>query len=197
MKQIAVPFLLAIGVLFSISSCKKKGTDNGGGGNGSANDIDVTVPYTKSAVLPAIDSPFNLVSLPIEKADTFATKVDEMLNLYAGGISKSKIKTLTAKTMNVIVDGGTGQTFDFVDDSVKVYVDSFGGTNPILVAYKYGIPKGATSIDFNVVNTDIKNLFYAPFMQVTMKFNTVPHEKVLAGSNFVTNFSFRIIASGN
>jgi hypothetical protein len=34
-------------------------------------------------------------------------------------------------------------------------------------------------------------------MQVTLKFNTKANEKVLAGSNFISNFSFKVVADGN
>jgi hypothetical protein len=65
------------------------------------------------------------------------------------------------------------------------------------VAYKKGIPANAKSIDFDIIQTDIKDLFYSPYMQVTLKFNTKANEKVLAGSNFISNFSFKVVADGN
>ncbi len=187
MNRIISALIIAVITISSITSCKKK----------SKPDITVTIPYTKAKVLPAIDTPYNIISLPIEITDTFATQVDAYLNTYAGGISKSKIKTLTAETMNVLVDSSTAQTLNFVDDSVKIYVDTYGGTNPVLVAYKKGIPANSKSIDFDIIKTDIKDLFYAPYMQVTLKFNTKANEKVLAGAYFISNFSFKVVADGN
>ncbi|HOZ52788.1 MAG TPA: hypothetical protein PLU17_13070 [Chitinophagaceae bacterium] len=189
MKRIISVLLVSTAFVISFSCCKKKTT--------SKSDIVVDIPYSKAKVLPAIDSPFNIISLPIEITDSFATKVDEYLNTYAGGISKSKIKSLKPLSMNVQVDPGTAQTLNFVDDSVKIYVDKYGGTTPILVAYKKGIPNNAKSIDFDIISTDIKDLFYEPYMQVTLKFNTKAGEKVLAGANFISNFAFRIVADPN
>lgn len=187
MKRMLLLLLGAAMMIGSLDSCKKKRKPN----------LTIPFPYTKSKTLPAIDTPFNVISLPIEMTDTFATKVDEFLSIYGQGTTRSQIVSLTPDYMEVLVDAGTSQTFNFVDDSVKVFVDAYNGTNPILVAYKKGIPANSTKIAFDIIRTDIKELFNNPYMQVTLKFNTKPNEKILAGSMFTTNFGFAITVDPN
>ncbi|QLH44913.1 MAG: hypothetical protein HWD58_04445 [Bacteroidota bacterium] len=91
----------------------------------------VDIPYTKSVTLPEV--PALPLSLPFEHTDTFATLVDEFISPY--GFTKADILSVTPVSMNVTIDNSSPQTFNFVDDSAKVYVDAYNGTNPTLVAY--------------------------------------------------------------
>jgi len=177
--------------LMNVTSCKKKST--GGGGGGTTSDISVEVPYTKSKTLPEI--PAFPISLPVDITDTFATKSDEYLSLY--GFKKENVKRISPLSMNVIIDNASTQTLDFIDDSVKIYVDAYNGSNPTLVAYKYNIPAGSKSITFDIIDTDIKDYFNQAYMQVTLKFNTKPNQGMLANTNFISNFKFKIVGKPN
>jgi hypothetical protein len=174
-------------------SCKKKSTGGGGGGGGGStkDDIVVEIPYTKTKVLDSI--PPLPLSLPVDITDTFATRSDEYLGLY--GFTKDKVKRVSPMSMNVAIDNLNTQTLDFVDDSVKIFVDAYNGTNPTLVAYAKGIPLGAKSINFTIVDTDIKDYFNSDYMQVSLKFNTRPGQGMQQGTNFISNFKFKIVAA--
>ena len=190
MKKLLSVCLMAA-TLMNVTSCKKK--SNGGNGGGNSSDITVEVPYTKSKTLPEI--PAFPVSLPIDITDTFATKSDEYLTAY--GFKKENVKRISPVSMNVMIDNATAQTLDFIDDSVKIYVDAYNGTNPTLVAYKYGIPAGAKSITFDIIDTDIKDYFNQAYMQVSLKFNTKANQGMLANTNFISNFKFKIVGTPN
>lgn len=192
MKRILSVCLIAA-ALMNVTSCKKKSNGGNGGNGGNSNDITVEVPYTKSKTLDSI--PPLPISIPVNITDTFATKSDEYLTLY--GFKKENVKRITPVSMNVIIDNATAQTLDFIDDSVKIYVDAYNGTSPTLVAYKYGIPAGAKTIDFTIVDTDIKDYFNAAYMQVTLQFNTKAGQGMLANTNFISNFKFKIVGTPN
>jgi hypothetical protein len=96
--------------------------------------------------------------------------------------------------MNATIDNANAQTLDFIDDSVKVYVDAYNGTNPRLVATKYGILPGAKSIDFTIIDSDIKDYFNSEYMQFTLKFNSKINQGMLANTTFITNIKFKITA---
>jgi hypothetical protein len=174
----------------TFTACKKK-SSGGTTGGGTGNDITVEIPYTKTKTLDTIPPlPF---SVPFNITDTFATKSDEYLSLY--GFTKEKVKRISPVSMNVIIDNANTQTLDFIDDSVKIYVDAYNGTNPTLVAYKYGILPGAKSIDFTIVDTDIKDYFNQQYMQVTLQFNTKPLQAMQKNTNFISNFKFKIVGT--
>lgn len=188
MKQTLRFTLLGLLLIGSISACKKKSTSTPP--STSSNNVVVDIPYTKSVTLPEV--PALPLSLPFEHTDTFATLVDEFISPY--GFTKADILSVTPVSMNVTIDNSSPQTFNFVDDSAKVYVDAYNGTNPTLVAYVKNIPLNAKSIDFTVVNTDFKDYFNSEYMQVTLKCNTRANEGMANNSTFITNFKFRITA---
>lgn len=187
MKQ-TLSIVLMLVLVVNLSSCHKKSSGTGNNGNGTSNDITTEVPYTKTKTLDTL--PPLPVSLPIILTDTFATKSDEYLTTY--GFTKDRVKKIWATYMNVYIDNSNTQTFDFVDDSVKIYVKAYNGTDSTLVAYKYGILPGAKTMDFTMIDTDLKNYFNSQYMQVTMTFNTKPNQAMKANTNFVSNFKFKI-----
>jgi|LakMenEpi03Aug12_release.lakeMendotaPanAssembly.Ray.scaffolds.fasta_scaffold01835_32 hypothetical protein len=193
MKKILQFSFIACIFILAASACKKKSTANTNTNTTNTQYIDVEIPYTKSkTITDAI--PSLAFSMPIDLKDTFATKVDEYLTTYAPGVKKEDIVKITPMMMNTSIDNTNTQNLDFVDDSVKVYVDAYNGTNPRLVAYKYGILPGATSIDFTVVDTDVKDYFNNQFMQFSLKFNTKANQGMLANTTFITNIKFKITA---
>ncbi|HAD34166.1 MAG TPA: hypothetical protein DCF44_06670 [Chitinophagaceae bacterium] len=178
-------FVLVIGAF----SCKKKSTTTPPSTN--SENIVVDIPYTKSKTLtdaiPALP-----LSVPVNITDTFATLVDQYITPY--GFTKNDIISVTPVMMNVVIDNNTSQTLNFADDSVKVFVDAYGGSNPLLVAYKKGIPLNAKSVDMDIENKDFKDYFNNEYMQVTLNFNTRLNEAMAANTTFITNFKFRITA---
>lgn len=180
MKKVIILSFMAVVAIASLNSCKKKYVNK-----------DIEYPITKNKLL--VDAiPAMAWSLPVELKDTFATKVEETLSPL--GMTKDQIVKITPKSFEAYIDNTNSQTLDFIDDSVKVYVDSYGGTNPILVAYKYGIKPGEKKINFTVVNTDVKDLFNNPYMQFILKFNTKPNQGMQANTNFITSINFIITA---
>ncbi len=192
MKKVILLTLLFVVSITILNSCKKKSTASTTTTNPNSNLLDIDVPYTKSKTITDAIPAF-AVSLPVELKDTFATKVDETLSSYPG-ITKSSITKITPLLMNATIDNANSQTLDFVDDSVKVYVDAYNGTNPRLVATKYGILPGAKSIDFTVIDTDIKDYFNNEYMQFSLKFFTKPNQGMQANTTFITNIKFKITA---
>ncbi len=193
MKKIILFSFASFALALTFSSCKHKSTSTVTNNTEKGTTL-VPIEYTKIKTLT--DSiPSFTISLPVPLTDTFATKVDEMLATYAPGVTKTDIIYIQPRTMRVTIDNTTAQTLDFVDDSVKVYVGAYGGTDSVLVATKYGILPGAKVIDFNVDQTkDIKDLFYNPYMKFTLKFNTKPYQGMLANTTFVTAIKFEIKA---
>jgi hypothetical protein len=193
MKKVIILSLLFVVSMTIFNSCKKKSTASSSNTNPNADLLDIEVPYTKAKTLPDSIAAMQW-SLPIELNDTFATKVDEYLATYGAGITKDKIVKIAPLSMNATIDNANAQTLDFIDDSVKVYVDAYNGTNPRLVAVKYGILPGAKSIDFTVIDSDIKDYFNSEYMEFTLKFNSKINQGMLANTTFITNIKFKITA---
>jgi hypothetical protein len=193
MKKAIILSLLFVVSMTIFNSCKKKSTASSSNTNPNADLLDIEVPYTKlKTITGAIPALTSSVEFPL--TDTFATKVDEYLATYGAGITKDKIVKIAPLSMNVTIDNATAQTLDFVDDSVKVYVDAYNGTNPRLVAVKYGILPGAKSIDFTIIDSDIKDYFNNQYMQFTLKFNSKINQGMLANTTFISNIKFKITA---
>jgi len=193
MKKAIILSLLFVVSMTIFNSCKKKSTASSSNTNPNADLLDIEVPYTKlktiTGAIPALT-----ISVEVPLTDTFATKVDEYLATYGAGITKDKIVKIAPLSMNATIDNATAQTLDFIDDSVKVYVDAYNGTNPRLVAVKYGILPGAKSIDFTIIDSDIKDYFNNQYMQFTLKFYSKINQGMLANTTFITNIKFKITA---
>ena len=193
MKKAIILSLLFVVSMTIFNSCKKKSTASSSNTNPNADLLDIEVPYTKlktiTGAIPALSS-----SVELKLTDTFATKVDEYLATYGAGITKDKIVKIAPLSMNATIDNANAQTLDFIDDSVKVYVDAYNGTNPRLVAVKYGILPGAKSIDFTIIDSDIKDYFNSEYMEFTLKFNSKINQGMLANTTFITNIKFKITA---
>lgn len=196
MKKTILLFALGILCVAYISSCKKKGTSTNNTTN-TAETIEVEVPITKTKTLtdslPTIPAPIPYPGLGLMK-DTFATKVDEMLATFAPGVTKDKIISIVPTYFKADIDDSTGQTFDFIDDSVNVYLSKYLDPNEILVATAHGIAKGSKSITFNCVNTDVKDLFYNDYLQFTLKFGSPANSSMKKNSVFITSLKFKIKA---
>ena len=178
----------------SISSCKKK-TD--GNGNGTNNDIVVDIDRSDTTSIPGIAPlQFSLdFSSSPQQLDTFATKVDEYITPY--GFTKNDIIKVNLKSLNMIIENAPGQTFNFIKDtlvSLKVYVDSFGGTSPKMVAYKDNISRGLTSLNLDVSAEDIKDYFRADYMKILVAFRTQENEGLIDGAKFRVNYTFTVTA---
>lgn len=177
--------ILCLMVWVFLSACGKKSTDR--------KTVTIPITFSKTKVLTtAIPAMPWSIEIPI--TDTFATKVDEYLSLYAPGVSRADIVSIKPKSFSVYIDNSTAQNFDFVDDSIKVFVDKYGGSDSILVSKKYGVPLSTKSITFDVVEKDIKDLFYSDYMKFILLFNSRPNQGMMANSSFVTNVGFEIVA---
>ncbi|MBK8144980.1 MAG: hypothetical protein IPK62_08260 [Bacteroidetes bacterium] len=185
---------LCLLIAISFSCCKKKTTTN----NTSNNDIVVDIDRSDTTSLPASIPPL-AVSLDFSatpmQIDTFATKVDEYIAPY--GFGKDDIIKVNLIKLNMVLENAPGQTFNFVKDSLislKVFVDSFGGSAPKLVAQKVNIPQGVSSMEFDVMADDIKDYFRADYMKILVAFRTQENEGLAANAKFRVNYTFRVTA---
>lgn len=183
MKKIILLSLMTVAVIGSFNSCKRKN---------KTTLKDIVYPITKNKLLKDSIAPFpiSIKDYPLE--DTFATKVEETLSPL--GMNKDQIKKITPNFFEAYIDNSNSQTLDFIDDSIKVYVDAYGGNNPRLVAYKYGIKTGEKKVTFTVVDTDVKEYFNNQYMKFILKFNTKPNQGMQANTNFITSIKFIITA---
>lgn len=201
MKKVIISLCTIAVLACSISSCKKKSNGSNTNNNNNTGDGTVTieVPITKNKTItdsiPVIPIPVPYPGIPGLMQDTFATKVDEMLTTYApAGVTKDKVIKIWPSSFQAVIDDASGQTFDFIDDSVFVYLDKYNGTSPRLVAYAKGIPKGAKTINFTVITDDVKDLFYNEFLQFNLSFGIPANSTLKKNSMFITNLKFNIKA---
>lgn len=198
MKNTILFATLILSSLLFATSCKKKSTATTTNNNNNTETIEVEVPITKTKTMP--DSISNgPIAIPYPGLgllkDTFATKVDEMLATYGpAGLTKDKIIKIEPMMFEAVIDNTTSQNFDFIDDSVYVYIDKYQGTNPIKVAYAKGIAKGSKQISFTVINTDLKDLFYNDYLEFNLQFGTPAYSVLKANSVFITSLKFKITA---
>lgn len=185
-------------IAISFSCCKKKTTGGSGGSGGTNNSIDVPIDRSDTTTLPAAISPlpFSLdFSTSPMQIDTFATKVDEYISPY--GFTKDDILKVNLTKLNMVIENAPGQTFNFIKDtliSLKIYVDSFGGNTPKLVAQKVNIPVNSTSLEFDVLQEDIKDYFRAEYMKIMVAFRTQENEGLAGNAKFRVNYSFVVTA---
>ncbi len=191
MNRILSLLCICLVIAISISSCKKKTPDSS----------VITVPIDRSdttTVPTAITAlPFSLdFSTTPMQIDTFATKVDEFIGPY--GFTKNDIISVKLTKLNMVIENAPGQTFNFVKDTLvalKVYVDSFGGNAPKLVAQRDDMPQNANSVEFTVDPGDIKDYFRADYMKILVAFRTQENEGLAGNAKFRVNYSFSVTAN--
>ena len=193
MQRIISALFLASILILGVSSCKKKSTKK------DLIEVDVSRSDTTSlpASIPPLAISLDFTSPPMQ-IDTFATKVDEYISPY--GFNKSQITKVVLKSINIILENSPGQTFNFVKNappSLSVYVDSFAGTTPQLVASIQDRPAGATNMSLNVNGVDIKDYFRSEYMKLLVGFKTEENEGLNAATKFRVNYVFTVFADPN
>lgn len=88
----------------------------------------------------------------------FETKTQATLD--SKGINKDDVSYIKCKTLSVSITNNPNQKLDFMD-SIKVFVDQVGGNNPILLGYKYNYPTGLRTLDLDMTDVDVKDIFRA------------------------------------
>ena len=193
--------LVTLCLIFAISfsSCKKKTPTTTG--NLCSGCVEVPIDRSDTTSLafgipagtPSVDfttPPFGPILL-----DTFATKVDEFISPY--GFTKDDMQKVNVTKLNMVIENAPGQTFNFIKDvpiSLRIYVDSFNGTAPKLIASRDNIPQGVSSLELVVTNDDIKDYFRADYMKISAAFKTADNEPLAAGTKFRVNYSFKVTA---
>ncbi|HNB81600.1 MAG TPA: hypothetical protein PLP14_05830, partial [Chitinophagaceae bacterium] len=130
--------------------------------------------------------------------DTFATKVDEYITPY--GFNKNQIVKVNLKAISLVLENAPSQTFNFIKDtltSLSIYVDSFSGTTPQVVAFKVKRPLNVNNLVLDVNSTDIKDYFRSEFMKLLVGFRTQENEGVDASTKFRVNYTFTVTADPN
>lgn len=207
MKRIIVLAFSAALFTMGIGACKKhNGSDNNNGGGGNSGNI-VEVPIDRSDTttlpnaIPALPVSLNFMdstSFPggPMQVDTFATKVDEYITPY--GFTKNDIQSVQVTKLRINIENAPGQTLNFVKDttpvSIKVFVDSFGGTSPKLVAYSNSVPRNITQLELSVDPGDIKDYFRANYMKILIGFRTQENEGLDGAAKFRVNYTFKVTA---
>jgi hypothetical protein len=210
MKKIIFLAMTGLVLAASISSCKKNGSDNSnnnnnnGGGSGSTIEVPISRSDTTSLTMAIPASPISLNfmdpgGLPggPQLIDTFATKVDEYITPY--GFAKKDITKVNVTSMNIVIENSPSQYFNFVKNmdpavSIKVFVDSFNGTSPKLVASKVNIPANVKELTLDVDPSDIKDYFNADYMKILIGFYTQENEGMDGNTKFRVNYGFKVTA---
>ncbi|MEZ5046614.1 MAG: hypothetical protein R2831_06445 [Chitinophagaceae bacterium] len=192
MKKYSFLYSTLLLLFFLASCCKDKSNNNNN--NNNNNTTTVPIAYTDTTSLPIAIPPFPTSTLVNVKIDTFATKVDEFISPY--GVTKEKITKVNLKNLSMKLEN-TAQTFNFIKNlgpnvSAEIFVDSFGGANPVRVAYINDIAPNITSMDMLVETVDIKDFFRAQYMEIWVKFYTAENEGLLANTKFRFNFTFEV-----
>ncbi|MCC7029690.1 MAG: hypothetical protein IT257_05235 [Chitinophagaceae bacterium] len=200
MNKILSLLTICLILAISFSSCKKKTTTNTNGGNACTGCVEVPIDRSDTTSLPfgipggaSLDftvPPFGPVLL-----DTFATKVDEFIGPY--GFTKADMLKVNVTKLSMVIENAPGQTFNFIKDapiSLRIYVDSFNGTTPKMIASRDNIPQGVTTMDLVVSTDDIKDYFRADYMEISAAFKTADGESLASGTKFRVNYSFKVTA---
>lgn len=207
MKKLMI--LAFAGALLSagISSCKKTNSsnNNNNNGNGSGDVIEVPIDRSDTTTLPSAIAPLTVMldfmnpggvpGGPMQ-IDTFATKVDEYITPY--GFAKKDITKVNVTKLRINIENAAGQYFNFVKDttpvSIKVFVDSVGGTNPKMVAFRTDIPQNVQELELTVDPVDIKDFFNAQYMRILIGFYTQQGQGLVGTAKFRVNYSFKVTA---
>lgn len=193
MNKLLSSILILTVTLFMVN-CKKSKTTTIDSNNPIVVDIDRS-DTTSISELPALPASINFMSAP-QELDTFATKVDEYIGPY--GFTKNDILKVNVTKLSLTIENVASQTLNFIKDttpySIKVFVDSFNGTMPLMVASKVAVPRNIKSLTFDVVQDDIKDYFRADYMKILVGFYTQENEGMVAGTKIRANYTFKITA---
>lgn len=195
MKQFISLSLIAVFLTVAFTECKKKKTST------PKDLVEVDIDRSDTTTLPSAIPPLTMsldFTTPPMQIDTFATKVDEYIGPY--GFTKSQITKVYLKSLQIIIENSPGQTFDFIKDappSLKVYVDSFSGTTPLMVASIQNRIAGTTTINLNVESVDIKDYFRSEFMKLLVGFKTEENQGLSSSAKFRVNYRFHVTADPN
>lgn len=199
MNKLLSSILILTITLFMVNCKKSKTTTNNNGTNNGTNDpvvVDIDRSDTTSiSEIPPLPLSLDLMSNP-QILDTFATKVDEYINPY--GFTKNDMIKVNLTKLSLTLENAPLQTLNFVKDttpySIKVFVDSFNGTMPKMVASKVNVPRDIKSLTFDVVQDDIKDYFRADYMKIMVGFYTQENEGMVAGTKIRANYTFKVTA---
>ena len=193
MPRIISALFFASVLIFGATCCKKKSTKK--------DPIEVDIYRSDTTTLPTAIPPLAIsldFTSPPMQIDTFATKVDEYITPY--GFNKGQITKVVLKSLNIVLENSPGQTFNFVKNSppsLSVYVDSFAGNTPQLVASIQNRPAGATTMTLDVQNKDIKDYFRSQYMKLLVGFKTEENEGLSSDTKFRVNYVFTVYADPN
>lgn len=183
---------LCLVIALTFTCCKKKGSTSSSTDFVDIDRSDTTsLPYPIPAVPTAID--FSAPPLGPVQLDTFATKVDQYISPY--GFTKNDIVKVNLTKLQMVIENAPGQTFDFVKDtliSIRIFVDSFGGTAPKMVAHKDHITPGINTLVLDVETNDIKDYFRADYMKISAGFWSQENQALDGASKFRVNYTFRV-----
>lgn len=165
--------IVAISAIIAVAffnSCKKVK---------SLANINFDVPYNQQISVPSSGYPYGVplpsggVDLPFP-AVPVATNSQQYINQYK--TSTDKILMVNLKSMSLQVVSPAGQNFDFLDN-VKIYI-SAKSQPEVLVASKTTVPKGQSTLTFDIPSTtvNLKSYFLADTIYFRMQahINAVP-----------------------
>jgi hypothetical protein len=190
MKQSNILLVVAVLSIGAFSCCKKEADKP---------DIEQSLSFAGERTMGLQDSMvFALlggVSIPANSPillDTFATKVEETLAPF--GVKKENIKSVTANSLSLQILNNPTQYLDFMD-TVRIYIDSFNGNTPQLLASYNNIPLGLRSINLTTVSSDFKNYFKADFCKILLGGHVRAGYPILSNTQFKFNCGFKVVAT--
>lgn len=161
MKKTSLVFaVVAVSCALFLWSCKKDDPTPDPGPQIITRDIDFS--YTETADIPATAAtvfalaPVGLYAEPYD--GSFETNTDA--ELANEGFTKEDVIAIKGKSLIATIVNTPGQNFDFMD-SIKVFVAQKDGTDKTLFAHKYNYALGQNSLDLDMVDVDVKDIFNA------------------------------------
>lgn len=208
MKKLLSLALIGGLLMTAASSCKKDKGNSNGNGNGTGDIVEVPIDRsdttTLTTAIPALGVSLDFMNPASTGAipggpmliDTFATKVDEYITPY--GFAKKDIQKVNLTALQINIENAPTQFFNFVKDttpvSLKIFVDSLGGSNPKMVAYRTNIPANVNQMELTVDPADIKDFFNADYMKILIGFYTKENEELVGNAKFRVNYTFKVTA---
>ena len=159
-------------------------------------NISVPVSYTQTLTIPQIPGDTAGVTLPPGGASLPFPSIPVVTNskqyIATYHTSADKIVSFDMTSMQVQIVSPAGQTFDFLD-SIQIFISSKNYPEEI-VSYKYGVPKGQTTLNMDVTpGLNLKNYF----IQDTMYFRVNTHVNAVPASGTKLNIisGFTLVAN--
>lgn len=157
-------------------------------------NINVDIPYSTQVSVPKVDG---TVGVPIPGGSvidfpTVGIEPNSKAILAQYHTSQSKIVSVDLKSLSMQVITPPDLNFDFLD-TVQIYI-SANSLPEMMVAYKYGIPKGSNTLDFiTVTSVNLKGYFLADTLYLRMRahINTVP----ASGAQLSIASKFHLVAN--